>query len=241
MPRAPPRPDGVVQQELHHVVLGEELRHGGQRPPVDLLAALVDLLLLLRSARTGRPTRGCRRRVKTCAAGWPAASPAAAGRCSGRTRPPAARRRCGRSAAASGWRIAPPGRTRSGPAVSDRGQFLALLQGDRHAVRVHEQVVLGQEPGEQHPVPVFVGEFLGELVDLLGARPLVPHVARLPAPGPEPVPELLVRGREVLERLGDIDRPPLERTARAAASARSRAWTTTFSSCRAKVGSPAGA
>ena len=36
-----------MEQELDHVVLGEELRDGWQRPSVDLLTALVDLVLLL--------------------------------------------------------------------------------------------------------------------------------------------------------------------------------------------------
>ena len=47
MPGTPPGPDGIVQQELHHVVFGEQLRHRGQGSTVDLLAALVDLILPL--------------------------------------------------------------------------------------------------------------------------------------------------------------------------------------------------
>src|SRR5712692_10191389 len=47
VPCTPPGPDGVVQQELHHVRLGEKLRDGRERAAVDLFAALINLLLLL--------------------------------------------------------------------------------------------------------------------------------------------------------------------------------------------------
>ena len=44
---APPGPDRVVQEELDHVVLGEQLRYRGQCPPVDLRTALVDFFFPL--------------------------------------------------------------------------------------------------------------------------------------------------------------------------------------------------
>ena len=47
MPGTPPGPDGIMEQELHHVVLCEQLRHCGHGSPVDLLAAFVDLFLPL--------------------------------------------------------------------------------------------------------------------------------------------------------------------------------------------------
>ena len=50
------------------------------------------------------------------------------------------------------------------------GQFLALVQRHRHAhLRLDEQVVLGEEAGEQHAMPVFVGALLDEAFDGLGA------------------------------------------------------------------------
>ena len=42
------------------------------------------------------------------------------------------------------------------------GQFLALFQRDRHAV-IHQQPVLGQEAGEQHAMPVLIGDFLHQV------------------------------------------------------------------------------
>ena len=76
---------------------------------------------------------------------------------------------------------------------------------------MHEQVVLRQEAGEQHPVPVFVGKLLGELVDLLGVSLLVSPIPGLLATGAESGAKQFVGCREVIERLGDVDGPPLER------------------------------
>ena len=42
------------------------------------------------------------------------------------------------------------------------GQLGALVQRDRHARRVHQQVVLGQEAGEEHAVPLLVGDLLDQ-------------------------------------------------------------------------------
>lgn len=47
MARRPPRAEGVVEQELHHVVFGEELGHGADGGGADLVPALVDSFLLL--------------------------------------------------------------------------------------------------------------------------------------------------------------------------------------------------
>ena len=67
-----------------------------------------------------------------------------------------------------------PGRVtcRQRPAVRRtlvRRQLIALRQRDRHPfLLVNEQMVLGQEPGEQHPVPVLVGALVDQPVDRLG-------------------------------------------------------------------------
>ncbi len=88
-------------------------------------------------------------------------------------------------------------------------QLLALLEADRHAVGVHQQVVLGQEPGEEHPVPVLVGELLGQVLDGLSLIGRL-DVTRLLAPRLEPSPEPLVVLIEVRVGLGLLDRPFLK-------------------------------
>ena len=64
------------------------------------------------------------------------------------------------------------------------GELLALRQRDRRPVLgMDEQVVLGQEPGEQHPVPLLIGALPDQQLD----RPT--HVAQLPALRPQPAPQ----------------------------------------------------
>ena len=210
VPGAPPRPDGVVEQELHHVMLGEKLGDGGERPPVDLLAALVDLVLLLALPElvdppervVGGEDRDGQARQQLL------------------QREPVVDRELDLQqhvVGAEDFGKHPAGIfRRQDEAVRcplRPRQFLALREGDRHAVRVHQEVVLREEAGEEHPVPVFVSEFLGQPVDLLRLPRLVPPVARLPPTGAEPLAERLVRRREVLEWLGGVDRPPLQRRA----------------------------
>src|SRR5215510_13625100 len=65
VPRAPPRPDGVVQEELHHVMLGEELCDGRERATVDLFTTIVDLILPLRLPELVHPAEAviCQERL----------------------------------------------------------------------------------------------------------------------------------------------------------------------------------
>ncbi len=77
---------------------------------------------------------------------------------------------------------------------------------------MHEQIVLGQEAGKEHPMPVFVGQFLGELVDLLLAVRLA-LVARLPSAGAEAIPQLPLRFREMVKWPGSVHRQTLQRGA----------------------------
>ncbi len=80
------------------------------------------------------------------------------------------------------------------------GQLAALLQGDGDCavllVRV-EQVVLGQEAGEEQPVPVLVGGGLRQVVDGLGAGALVHPVAQGAPAGAQPVAEQALVHRHV--------------------------------------------
>ena len=45
--RHPPGAERVVQQEEHHIMLGEQLRDSGQLVGADLVARFIDLLLML--------------------------------------------------------------------------------------------------------------------------------------------------------------------------------------------------
>ena len=118
-----------------------------------------------------------------------------------------------------------------------RGQFLALVQGDRHPVRVNQQMVLGEEPGEQHPVPVFVGHSWVRF-SMPASYPR-PNIAGLPIA----CTELVRRSRSSAavkagKRLGLIDGPFLQ-GGRAAVSAKSRAWDTDVFQLLAEAQKPA--
>jgi hypothetical protein len=92
------------------------------------------------------------------------------------------------------------------------GVFLAIGQADRVAVRVHQQIALGQEAREEHAVPVFVGDLGDEVVDglrVVGAQ----QIAECAAMGTQADAQLFLRlggvGRSVfggdgegLQRLG---------------------------------------
>ena len=60
-------------------------------------------------------------------------------------------------------------------------QLAALVEADCHArLGFNEQVVLGEEPGEQHPVPVLVSALLHEMVNRSDATPLITTITELP-------------------------------------------------------------
>ena len=94
-----------------------------------------------------------------------------------------------------------------------RRQLVALFQTDRHTIRVHQQMVLGQKPSKQHPMPILVGQLLTELVNalrLVGS----PLITRLPSASTQPIPQHLLGRFEVSVRLSNINRPPYERRPR---------------------------
>ena len=81
------------------------------------------------------------------------------------------------------------------------GQLLAVGQGDGNArLRLDQQIVLCQEAGEQHPVPMLVGDLMGESVDLLHAGLRIETVAELPPVRAQAAPEILIRRRQGLMR-----------------------------------------
>jgi len=61
VPPYPPSAERVLQQEVHHVGLGEELRDGADAVAADLLLALVDLVLPLRLPVLVDPAQGVTR------------------------------------------------------------------------------------------------------------------------------------------------------------------------------------
>ena len=73
------------------------------------------------------------------------------------------------------------------------GEFLAFVEGDGDeavfGVGV-EEMVFGEEPGEEEPVPVFVGGVFVETRDVLLAGMGVENIAKCAAAGAEPVAEL---------------------------------------------------
>jgi hypothetical protein len=97
--------------------------------------------------------------------------------------------------------------------VFRRRQLVAFGQRDRHAVRVHQQVILRQKTGEQHAVPVLVGKFLGKLVYLLATVSMAP-ITGLHPPGSKLLAKHFVNQGKVAKRFVGIDGPPLERGTR---------------------------
>jgi len=95
------------------------------------------------------------------------------------------------------------------------GQFFGLFQTDRHAhLRLDQQAAVGQEPGKEHSVPVFVGALARQVIDLEAAGAVLP-VAELSCPGAEVVAQgALVRGH-VLVRLIVVDGQGFQGRARA--------------------------
>ena len=73
------------------------------------------------------------------------------------------------------------------------GQFLAFRERDRHAAfRFNEQFCLGEEPGEQHAVPMLVSTFRGKPADGLRPAPIA-LVAKLVTMSPEAIAQRLSR------------------------------------------------
>ena len=153
-----------MEQELHHVRLGEELRHRRDLVRADLDLGAVDLILLLALPELVDP-------------------PQRVGGGEDRLRQ---RRQqllqlehvLGREGDLE-QRVVGPEDLRQHPLGAAGGedphihavflgQFLGLGQADGHVLlRLDQQTVLGQEPGEEHPMPVFVGALAGQVVNLV--------------------------------------------------------------------------
>ena len=155
----PPGTERVLEQEADHVVLGEELGDGRELLSPDPPLAAVHLRLLLRlpelvapAERVLRVEDGCREAHEQALERDPAL----------------------RGEADLHRRVVGPedtGQHLAGVASCQRPgirlallgrQLLTLRDRYRHAERVYQEPVLGQEAGEQHPVPLLIGDLLDE-------------------------------------------------------------------------------
>ena len=180
-PACPPSTHGVVEEEPHHVGLGEELGDGREFVGSDLSLARVYLVLPVglpvlvgpaeRIVRVEDRRRKARERLLQ--------RPSCLGRKRDRERGivGAEDLRQHRRGELAGER---PGILLLPPC-----EFPAVIEGDRYPhLRLDQQTVLREEPGEQHTVPVLVGHLArqpGHFLLLPGAP-----VSELPPVRPQP-------------------------------------------------------
>ena len=164
MASGPPGAQAVLEQELHHVVFGEELGDGVEVGAADLALAAVDLVLFLRlpelvdpaQAVVGREDGGgqsIEQRLQF--------APSFRGKAHLYRRIVLLKEAGQHGAGVTG---------RHFPAVGSPlfcCQILALCQGHGHTRRVHEQTVLGQDAGKEHAVPLLVGDLLDQSIPAL--------------------------------------------------------------------------
>ena len=108
-----------------------------------------------------------------------------------------------------------PGAGQGQPIAALRaGELLRLFEGDGDAGPGRDQEAgFGQETGEQHAVPVFVGTFLHQAVDALGAGCGIAAVAQLAAMGAQAAAQVALRLCHVAVGLGKVDGEGLQRLA----------------------------
>ena len=218
MPGRPPRAERVLEQEADHVVLGEELGHRRDVGAADLALGGVDLLLLLRLPELVDPAErvvGGEHLARE--AGEDLLQRVLALRREPQLQHGSSRRKIPGSIAAANA-LATTHRSRA-PAVVR--ELLAVGERDRDAVlRVDQQVVLGQEPGEQHPVPLLVRALLDQALE----------AAELPRLRAQAPPAADDRPRPRCSGARSASTPRTPSATRLAASAASRAATIAFSS-----------
>ena len=183
-PAHAPRADGVVQEEQHHVVLGEQLGDGRQFVGADLPLLPIDLLLPLGLPELVGPAErirglehGCGQLIQQPFEFLPRLW--GEGEFQHRIVPAENLREHSFRA---------PRRELPGIHTLAVCQFPAVFQRQVDTVlRVSEKSVLGQKTGEEHAVPVLVGHLMDEMIDTLGALLPIELVSSLPASHPKAV------------------------------------------------------
>jgi hypothetical protein len=87
---------------------------------------------------------------------------------------------------------------------------------------MHKEVILSQEAGEEHAVPVFVGGLCDEPVDALDPGLRVQCISKLARMGPQTIAKEAVSWRNVSVRLARVNGELFERYSRAILSDVSR-------------------
>ena len=199
MAAQPPGPQGIVDEKMYHVRLSEELGHGGQFFAVDFVPTFVDAVFGLTLPKLVHPTQGI---VGSEDVGFEAidelfqldAVVGSKGHLHQRIL--GAKNSWEHARSVAGGGIPFVGKTLLG------GQFLTIRHGDRHPIRVHQQVIGLQELGEEHFVPGFVRQFVAEVFEGSGAIQAIAQEARL---GAEHVAQSPLGGAQVYKRLGMVD------------------------------------
>ena len=172
-----------MEEKLDHVVLGEELGDGGERVGVDLVAGFVDGVFFVRAPELIDPAEGV---VGLEDGGGQLGD-----------EPPQGLEML-RGEGDAEQRIVGPEDLREQPGGVAHGEggavgrllhaedfrVVAVLQRDGRAIGHHQEVVLGEEAGEEELVPMLVGAFEHEAAGLLrfvGSQ----MVAKLSAAGAE--------------------------------------------------------
>ena len=172
-----------MQQELHHVGLGEKLGHRRQLAGADLDLGPVDLVLLPGLPELVDPTERVARpeqiRRKTFDQPFQL-----------QTVLPGELDPEYRMVRSEHLRQQAVGEARGERPLVDAllaGQLLAFVQGDGNThLRFDEQIVLGEKASEQHAVPVLVGALVHQVVDRLTSRARIEAVAELAGMSAQP-------------------------------------------------------
>ena len=205
-----------MDQELHHIRLGEELRHRGDFVRPDLHLQAIDLILLLALPELIDPPQRIRRgedrrRQRSQESLQLEHMLGGKGHLKQRVVRPEDLRQHPLGAAG-----------REDPYIHTviLGQFLGFSQADGHVLfRLDEEVVFGQKPGKKHPVPVLVGALAGQVINFVvfatGVRFGQLSIAKLPCSRAQMVAQFALGRFHMRVRLIMVDRQGFQSRPRA--------------------------